>query len=73
MTPLEKLIEELPPELQREVEDFARFLLETKAGAPMSARKPTKLRLSWAGGLSEFRDKFAAIDLQKKSLDWWNS
>ena len=31
MKRLEELVQELPPELQQEVYDFARFLLETKA------------------------------------------
>ena len=31
MKRLEELLQELPPELQQEVYDFARFLLETKA------------------------------------------
>jgi hypothetical protein len=66
MKPLEELIKELPPDLKREVQDFAQFLLETKVRRPRR-----KLRLSWAGGLSEFRDQFTSLDLQKKSLEWW--
>ncbi len=41
MTTLEELLKELPPELQEEVRDFARFLLETKV-----RRKQKRLRLS---------------------------
>jgi hypothetical protein len=66
MKTLEELIKELPPDLKREVQDFAQFLLETKARRPRR-----KLRLSWAGGLSEFRDQFTSLDLQRKSLEWW--
>ncbi len=71
VTPLEKLIQELPPELQKEVEDFARFLLATKAPVQQSQGKTSRLRLTWAGGLAEFRDQFTSVKLQKQSLDWW--
>jgi hypothetical protein len=66
MKRLEETMKELPPELQREVEDFANFLLESRA-----KRKTGKLRLGWAGALVEFRDQFTALELQKKALEWW--
>lgn len=58
-------MEKLPPNLQQEIGDFARFLVEKK-------RKPKrkKLRLTWAGDLREFRDQYSSLELQKKSLDW---
>ena len=65
MRTLEELVKELPPELQQEVQDFARFLLETKVQP-----KRSKLRMNWAGGLSEFRGKFTSLELQKKALEW---
>jgi hypothetical protein len=66
MKTLEELIRKLPPELQQEVYDFALFLLETKAHP-----KHRKLRMTWAGGLREFRDQFTSLELQKKALEWW--
>lgn len=63
---IEVLIEKLPPELQQEVYDFTNFLFITKVKS-----KQKKLRLSWAGGLSEFRDQYTSLDLQKKALEWW--
>lgn len=66
MKTLEELIKELPPDLQEEVRDFAEFLLNTKVRV-----KQKKLRLTWAGGLREFRDQFTSLELQKKSLQWW--
>jgi hypothetical protein len=33
MSALNELVEKLPPDLQREVDDFARFLLETRGRA----------------------------------------
>ncbi|HLE27405.1 MAG TPA: DUF2281 domain-containing protein [Anaerolineales bacterium] len=71
MTALEKLIEELPPDLRQEVEDFARFLLISRANAQKTSRRQKRLRLSWAGALSEYRHRFTSIELQKKSLEWW--
>lgn len=63
MTPLEKLMEELPPELQQEVEDFARFLLETKA-RPVASPPRVKPTFSWAGALSDLRDQYTSVELQ---------
>lgn len=71
MTALEKVIEELSPELQQEVEDFARFLLTNRSRHPKPVRRLRKLRLSWAGALSEYRQRFTALELQKQSLEWW--
>jgi hypothetical protein len=59
--PIDKMMEELPPDLQEEVRDFARFLLLRK-------RRPSRehLRMSWAGGLNP---TFAVCGLDaRKSL-----
>ncbi|MBM4046293.1 MAG: DUF2281 domain-containing protein [Planctomycetes bacterium] len=66
MATIEDMMKQLPPELQEEVRDFAQFLLERKARP-----KQKNLRLTWAGGLREFRDRFTALELQKKALEWW--
>lgn len=66
MKTIEEMIKELPPELQKEVEDFVEFLLKTKV-----RRKQKKLRMTWAGALREFRDQFTSLELQKKALEWW--
>jgi hypothetical protein len=63
MKTLEELVKELPPELQQEVQDFARFLFETKVQP-----RHSKLRMNWAGALSEFRGQFTALELQKKAF-----
>jgi hypothetical protein len=62
---LEELIRELPPELQQEVHDFARYLLDTRV-----RRGRKKLRQDWAGGLQEFRDQYTSLELQKRTLEW---
>ena len=63
MLTLRELVEQLPPELQQEVRDFVEFLLEKRVKKPKR-----KLRLDWAGGLKEYRDKYTSLELQKKSL-----
>jgi hypothetical protein len=65
MKTFDELIKELPPELQQEVQDFARFLFETRVRS-----RRAKLRMNWAGGLSEFREQFTSLELQKKALEW---
>ena len=66
MKTMAEMIKDLPPDLQQEVRQFVEFLLTTKVHP-----KQTKLRMSWAGGLAEFRDQFTSLDLQKKALGWW--
>lgn len=65
MPTLGEKIERLPPDLREEVEDFVDFLLEKKM-----KRARRQLRLSWAGGLREFRDEYTSLELQKKALEW---
>ncbi len=66
MKNLEEKIRELPPELQKEVEDFVEFLLER-----IAKRKQKRLRMSWAGALEEFGNQYTSLELQKKALEWW--
>ncbi|HAA83625.1 MAG TPA: hypothetical protein DCE01_02390 [Thermodesulfobacterium commune] len=49
------MIEKLPPEPQEEVRDFVEFLREKKV-----KRERGKLRLSWAGALEEFKNKYTS-------------
>ena len=65
MASIEERMKKLSPELQMEVENFIDFLLEK------AKRRPErKLRLDWAGGLKEYRDKYTSLELQKKALEW---
>ena len=66
MTHLKQLVKELPLNLQREVEDFARFLLE-KRHEPQAHHF---LLQNWGGGLREFRDQYSALQLQQQALVW---
>jgi len=65
---LEEMIKELPPDLYQEVKDFTEHLLATKTIKP----RRKKMRFSWVGALSEFRDQYTALDLQKKTQEWWD-
>jgi hypothetical protein len=65
MGAMEELIRQLPPDLQKEVEDFARFLLERQA-----QKRGRKLRQDWAGALREYREQFTSLELQQKALEW---
>ena len=57
-----KLIRELPAELQAEVADFARFLMESRARP-----KRTKFRLDWAGAGRDLKDRFTSVELQHRA------
>jgi hypothetical protein len=61
---LDELIKELPPDSQAEVRNFIESLLEKRKQAA------GKLRQSWAGALSDYRDEYTSLELQKKALDW---
>ena len=65
MGTIEELMKELPPDLQKEVEDFARFLLERR-----TQKHGSKLRQDWAGALREYRAQYTSLELQKKALEW---
>lgn len=69
MQTLKELIEQLPPELQQEVQDFVEFLLEKRA-AKLKAEKGGKLKLDWRGALRDLRDKYTPVELQHKVTEW---
>lgn len=62
---IEKMIEELPPELQKKVEDFVNSLKKERVG-----NGGRKLRQDWAGALRDYRNKYTSLELQKKALEW---
>ncbi|MBI5373886.1 MAG: DUF2281 domain-containing protein [Candidatus Schekmanbacteria bacterium] len=61
---LQQLIQELPPEMQKEVEDFAKFLLAKTT--KQVRRKPS---FSWAGALEDLKDQYTSVELQHKISD----
>jgi hypothetical protein len=62
-TSLKNIIQRITPELYPEVENYLSALLENYS----SHDKNKRLRLSWAGGLKEFKNQFTSLELQKKS------
>lgn len=66
MKSLEDMMKELPPELKREVEDFAQFLIERYTRRPQGPFK-----LDWRGALRDLRDQYTSVRLQHKSHEWW--
>jgi len=52
------------------VNEAVRRTLEDPGGE--SGEQPrSRLKLDWAGGLREYRDKYTSLELQKKALEWW--
>jgi hypothetical protein len=63
---LDEIMRELPEELQKEVLDFAEFLL--------SKRQPQAkghLSANWRGVLKDMRDEQSAVELKHKISDEW--
>ena len=58
---LEEMIRELPPDSQEKVRQFVETLLETTNDRPKR-----KLKQNWAGALSDYREKYTSLELQKK-------
>jgi len=65
MQTLKDLIDQLPPELQQEVQDFVEFLLERRA--KKTKKKP---KFDWAGALKDLRDRYTSVELQHKITEW---
>ena len=66
MSSLKDKINKLPPDLQKEVQDFVDFLLLKSR----RQRKSTCLSQDWAGGLKDYRSQYSSLDLEKKALEW---
>ncbi len=64
MEDIRAILNRLTPEQQKEVEDFARFLLEKES------RKKRKPSFSWKGGLSDIARNKSALDLQHDASIW---
>lgn len=63
MTTLADFVEQLPPDIQREVKDFAEFLLEKRA--KKKHKVPT---FDWEGDLRELGEQYTSVELQHKIL-----
>ena len=63
--PLDELLKELPPDSQAEVRAFVESLLEKR-----KRKSVGKLRQNWAGALSDYREEYTSLELQKRASDW---
>lgn len=64
---LEELLDELPPQLQSEVKDFAEFLVTKHITAPKKSRR---LRQDWANALEDDKDTYTSVELQHLAMKW---
>ncbi|MHB0877476.1 MAG: DUF2281 domain-containing protein [Anaerolineae bacterium] len=62
---LPELIEQLPPEMQREVRDFVEFLLAKRRRA--QSGEPS---FSWEGALADLREQYTSVELQHAATGW---
>ena len=60
------LVTALTSDITSKVADLTTLEIEALPKRP----KSSTLRQDWAGGLSEFRDQYTSIELQKKALEW---
>ena len=65
MESIAQKIQNLPPDLQDQANDFIEFLINKKK---RRIRKTPKL--NWIGGLRQFKNQYTALELQKKALEW---
>lgn len=68
MTVQEEIVERvrfLPEDKQREVLTFIESLASKQEDISEAC-----LRQDWAGALSEYKDRFTSVELQKKALEW---
>ncbi|MDM7940857.1 MAG: DUF2281 domain-containing protein [Methanothrix sp.] len=64
MTSLAEFVEQLPPDIQKEIKDFAEFLLEKKAKKRREV--PT---FDWEGALKDLGEQCTSVELQHKILE----
>jgi len=72
MKALDEIVDQLPPEKQQEVFEFAQGLLDKKEkGKSQGKRYLTLTKTNWRGVLREWRDEYTSVELQHKILDLW--
>jgi hypothetical protein len=59
MTTLAEFVEQLPPDIQREVKDFAEFLLKKRA-----QKKHEVPVFDWEGALRDLAEQYTSVELQ---------
>ena len=74
MKSFDERIREFPPELQQEVESLLQLL---KARMKREVIPPDVEYMyvdsaKWRGALKDMAEEYSSVDLQHKTLDWWN-
>jgi hypothetical protein len=64
---LNQLINDLPPELVKEVEDFVLFVRERYLKQP----KMAQFNFKWENGLSSVSEQYTAMNLQAWAYQQW--
>lgn len=63
---LAETIDELPPEIKKEVLDYIEFL-SRKYGC---RKEQGSFKFAWAGCLSHLRGQYTSVELQHKASEW---
>lgn len=63
MTTLVDFVGQLPPDIQKEVKDFAEFLLKKRA-----ERRNEVPAFDWEGDLKDIADQYTSVELQHHIL-----
>ncbi len=68
---LDKKIKKLPQEKQMQVIEYVDLLVARyKKKAESKGKKKHRFKFDWKGGLSELKNKYTSVELQKKALEW---
>jgi len=59
MTTLASFVEQLPPDIQKEVRSYAEFLLEKR-----SKNKQNVPAFDWEGALADLGERYSSVELQ---------
>jgi Arc/MetJ-type ribon-helix-helix transcriptional regulator len=62
---LEALVEQLPPDMVQEVQNFAELLLQKYAAGDRATPE-----FPWAGALKELRASYTSVELQHQIAEW---
>ena len=61
------MVQQMPPELQKEVEDFVQFLFEKRV---QTSKRKKGFKFDWEGALEDMREEYTSVELQHKVNEW---
>jgi hypothetical protein len=65
MQKLEEMVEHLPPDIYRQVQEYAEFLIAKRA-----KELPIKPEFNWAGALKDMSAHYSSVELQHQITEW---